>query len=101
MSENAQPNTVFIGKRPLMNYVLVAIRLFNHENAEEIKIKARGRNICKAVDMVEYLRNTYSKDIGLKSLNIFDEELLDEKGNKRNVTSIEIVITKGKNAPQF
>jgi len=94
-----QQNTIYIGKKPLMNYALIAIRFFNYENVDEIKIRARGSNICKAVDMVEYLRNMYYKDLILKDLNIFEEEVSDEKGNIKKISSIEITINKGKNAP--
>ncbi len=94
-----QQNLIYIGRKPLMNYALVAIKMFNYDNVEEIKIRARGLNICKAVDLVEYLKNMYYKDLILKDLNIFSEEVSDEKGNKKTLPSIEITINKGKNAP--
>ncbi|MCE4608232.1 MAG: DNA/RNA-binding protein AlbA [Caldisphaeraceae archaeon] len=92
-------STIFIGKKPLMSYALVAIGLFNHEDAKRIRIKARGRNICKAVDMVEYLRNIYSKDIVVQDLTIGEDEVKDEDGNPKKVPSIEIVIERGENTP--
>jgi hypothetical protein len=41
----------------------------------------------------------YYKDLILKDLNIFEEEISDEKGNIKKISSIEITINKGKNAP--
>jgi len=77
----------------------VAISLFNHEDAKRVRIKARGRNICKAVDMVEYLRNIYSKDIAVQDLTIGEDEVKDEDGNPKKVPSIEIVIERGEGTP--
>ena len=43
---------VLIGRKPVMNYVLACITLF-HGGANEIYVKARGRAISRAVDVVE------------------------------------------------
>ncbi|MCE4598628.1 MAG: DNA-binding protein Alba [Desulfurococcales archaeon] len=88
-------NAVLIGRKPVMNYVLAAIRLFNQEGASEVVIRARGRNICKAVDTVETIRNLFIKDLKIKSLNIYSEEVVDDQGKKRRISSIEIVVSKG------
>ncbi len=57
-------------------------------------IRARGRNVCKAVDTVETLRNMFLKDLKVKSINIYSEEVVDEQGKKRRVSSIEIVVSR-------
>lgn len=88
-------NAVLIGRKPVMNYVLAALRLFNQEGVEEVVIRARGRNVCKAVDTVETLRNMFLKDLKVKSINIYSEEVTDEQGRKRRISSIEIVVARG------
>jgi len=45
----AESNSVLIGRKPVMNYVLACITLF-HSGAKEVSIKARGRAISRAVD---------------------------------------------------
>ena len=42
-------NTVFVGNKPVMNYVLAVVTQFSN-GAEEVAIKARGKAICRAVD---------------------------------------------------
>ena len=37
-------NTVFVGNKPVMNYVLAVVTQFNN-GAEEVAIKARGKAI--------------------------------------------------------
>jgi len=85
-------NAVLIGRKPVMNYVLAAIRLFNQEGVSEVVVRARGKNVCKAVDTVETLRNMFLKDVKVKSINIYSEELVDQEGRKRRVSSIEIIV---------
>ena len=51
-------NFVFIGKKPIMNYVTACITFFN-SGEDHVIVKARGRAISKAVDTVELLRSFY------------------------------------------
>ena len=48
----AKENTVFVGNKPVMNYVLAVVTQFNN-GAEEVAIKARGKAISRAVDTAE------------------------------------------------
>ena len=38
-------NSVYIGSKPLMNYVLAIVTQFNAANADKVVVKARGRAI--------------------------------------------------------
>ncbi len=42
-------NTVFVGNKPVMNYVLAVVTQFNN-GADLVAIKARGKAISRAVD---------------------------------------------------
>ncbi|GAB6148008.1 DNA-binding protein Alba [Stetteria hydrogenophila] len=86
-------NAVLIGKKDVNNYVLAIIRLFS-EGAEEVIVKARGKNICKAVDAVERVRRMYMKDLIVKDVKIGSEEVEDEGGRKRLVSAMEIVLAR-------
>ena len=52
-------NTVLIGKKPTMNYVLAVVTQFNN-GADSVKIRARGNAISKAVDVAEIVRTAKS-----------------------------------------
>jgi len=54
----SEANSVLIGRKPIMNYVLACITLF-HSGAKEVSIKARGRAISRAVDVAEILRKRF------------------------------------------
>jgi len=86
-------NVVFIGKKPVMNYV-IACMTFLSSGSKKVVLKARGRAISRAVDTVEVLRRSFAKDAGLKEIKIGTEEVTREKGQKSNVSTIEITLAK-------
>ena len=89
-------NFVLIGKKPVMNYVTACITFFN-TGEKQVTVKARGRAICRAVDTVELLRRAFIKDLEIKSIEVNTEELVRaEGGQKSNVSTIEITVTKAK-----
>lgn len=88
-------NVVLIGRKPVMNYVVACLTFFN-AGEEEVVVKARGRAISTAVDTVELLRRAFVKDLELKDIQIGTEEISRLEGQKSNVSTIEITITKAK-----
>jgi DNA-binding protein len=90
-----EDNTVFIGKKPVMNYVLACLTFFN-AGGKEVTVKARGRAISRAVDTIELLRRSFVKDASVKNINIGTEEMTREEGRKSNVSTLEIIVAKAK-----
>ena len=94
---NQADNVVFIGRKPVMNYVTACITFFN-SGEKQVIVKARGRAICKAVDTVELLRRAFVKDLAIESIDINTEELdRAETGQKSNISTIEIIVSKAEN----
>ena len=91
--EGTRDNTVYVGKKEAMSYVLAALTQFNN-NANEITIKARGRMISRAVDVVEILRNKFLTTVKVKSITTSTEEMTSEDGRSSKVSAIEIVLSK-------
>ncbi|MHA1341928.1 MAG: DNA-binding protein Alba [Promethearchaeota archaeon] len=83
-------NSVFIGKRPTMNYVMAAMMLLNE--GKNCIIKARGRAISHAVDVAEILTKKFVKGAKYKDIRLSTEELTNPDGRVSNVSSIEIEI---------
>ncbi len=46
----AEDDVVFVGNKPVMNYVLAVVTQFN-SGAKDVRIMARGRAISRAVDV--------------------------------------------------
>ncbi|MBA3044144.1 DNA-binding protein Alba [archaeon] len=88
----AEENTVFIGSKPTMNYVLAVVTQFNSGN--EVVLKARGRAISRAVDVAEIVRNRFISDAKVKDIKIGTEPLTTEEGRTTNISSIEISMEK-------
>ena len=91
MSSN--DTTIFVGNKQPMSYVLAVITQFQ-SGAKEVNVKARGRLISRAVDVVEILRNKFIKDVKLGTINISTEVMKNEKGGEVNVSVIDIPLTK-------
>ena len=83
--------TVFVGNKPVMNYVLAVITQFNN-GAEEVAIKARGKAISRAVDTAEIALNRFLEGVTKKEI-ITSTEVIDTDSGKTNVSSIEIILS--------
>ena len=88
-----QSNQVLIGKKPLMNYVVACLTIFNQKENEVI-LRARGNSISKAVDVAEMLRRTFVKNLNVKSITIGSDELERPEGGTTNVSIIEVNLSK-------
>ncbi|MDI6888504.1 MAG: DNA-binding protein Alba [Methanocellales archaeon] len=91
--DKLEDNIIYVGNKPVMNYVLAAVTQFN-DGAKDVTIKARGRAISRAVDTAEVVRNRFIQDVKVKDIKIGTEELEGEKGDKINVSSIEIFLNR-------
>jgi DNA-binding protein len=83
-------NTVYVGNKPVMNYVLAVVTQFSN-GAEEVAIKARGKAISRAVDTAEIALNRFLQGVMKKEILISTEEIETDDG-RTNVSSIEIVL---------
>ncbi|MBR9682211.1 MAG: DNA-binding protein Alba [Candidatus Aenigmarchaeota archaeon] len=93
MTENADSNVVFIGKKPAMSYVLACVTQFN-DGQSDVILRARGRAISHAVDVAEIVKNKFVRDASIGNVTIGTEQVSGESGEKLNVSSIEIILQK-------
>jgi len=95
-----QAATVYIGRKPLMNYVLAVLTGFN-AGAEEVTLKARGRALSHAVDVAEVARRRFLEGVEIGKIDIGTEEIsIEEENRTRNVSTMEITLTRSKPKPQ-
>jgi DNA-binding protein len=85
-------NVVYIGRKPVMNYVLAVITNFNTRDTKQCVLKARGRAITTAVDVAEITKRRFLKDLNVEQISIGTEELAQEMGGTRSVSTIEITL---------
>jgi len=90
----SRSNTVFIGRKPVLNYVLACLTLLK-SGESEVLIKARGRSISTAVDVVEVTKNRFVNDLKIVDISIGTERLTSpDRDQPTNVSSIEIKVTR-------
>ena len=88
-----ESNSVLIGRKPVMNYVLACITFF-HGGAKEVSVKARGKAISRAIDVVEVVRRRFLPDVKVARIGIGTDQISPrERDNEQtNVSTIEIVL---------
>jgi DNA-binding protein len=86
---------VIVGVKPIMNYVVACLTLFNAGD-REVRVRARGRHISKAVDTVEMLRRVFMKDVAVDDVAVGTEGLINESGRESSVSTIDIWLTNPK-----
>ena len=89
-----ESNVIYVGRKPPMNYVLGIITSFSGSNTKEVTLKARGQAINTAVDAAEITRHRFMKNLSIGKITIGTEEMQREEGGTRNVSTIEITLTR-------
>ncbi|MCS7129014.1 MAG: RNA-binding protein, partial [Candidatus Caldarchaeum sp.] len=67
-----EDSVVLVGKKPTMNYVLATTLPL--AEGKRVVLKARGRAIAKAVDVVEVVRRRFVQNAVVEKVNIGTEE---------------------------
>ena len=86
-------NTIYVGKKGTMAYVLAVVTQMN-QGANEVLIKARGKAISRAVDVAEIVKNKFSSEARIESIATSTEEVESDEGKPVKVSAIEIKIAK-------
>lgn len=90
---------VRVGAKPVMNYVLAVLTTLMEQGTGKVVVKARGRNITKAVDAVEIVRTRFARNVKIEGINIGSQDITvknPQTGEERTrrVSSIEICLSK-------
>ena len=91
--EPIPPDTILIGRKPIMAYA-TAVMMHFQSGSKVLSVKARGRTISTAVDVVEVVRRRFfAGKLAVKEIAI-GTEALGEGSDIRNVSTIEIKLEK-------
>ena len=91
--EPIPPDTILIGKKPIMAYA-TAVMMHFQSGAKILTVKARGRSISTAVDVVEVVRRRFfAGKLAVREISI-GTQALGEGSDIRNVSTIEIKLEK-------
>jgi DNA-binding protein Alba len=88
-------HTIFIGTKTFMSYVTAVVMQFTTLNASEVVVKARGKFVAKAVDVVEVARKRFLENkIVVDKILIDSEDFTNKEGRQVRVSTIEIYLKK-------
>jgi len=91
MSNNSN-DTIFIGKKPLMTYVTSTI--VQLATKPSVTIKARGLTTSTAIDVSQIVLKKTKPAFEISNVSINSESLVSTDGRNRDVSTIEITITR-------
>jgi DNA-binding protein len=86
-------DVIFVGIKPIMTYVTATLTQLSTQPV--VTIKARGQRITQAVDVSQMIvKRMNTVGYTIKDVRIASDSLLSQDGKTRNVSTIEIDITK-------
>lgn len=86
-------DVIFVGTKPIMTYVTATLTQLSNQSF--VTIKARGQRITQAVDVSQMIvKRMNAVGYKIKDVRISSDSLLSQDGKTRNVSTIEIDITK-------
>jgi len=91
--ESRERNVIFVGTKPIMTYVTATLTQLAAQPV--VTIKARGKRITQAVDVSQMIvKRMDSVGYIISDVRIASDSLTSQDGRQRNVSTIEIDITK-------
>ena len=86
-------NVIFVGTKPIMAYVSATLTQLSTRTT--VTIKARGKRITQAVDVSQMItKRMNSVGYVISDVRISSDSLTSQDGKQRNVSTMEIDITK-------
>ena len=85
-------NQIFVGAKPFMRYVRSCEILLRNKNLKTISIRARGLNICKAVDLSLAIKNKFCSDLKLNLSVSVSTEMFAKDNRDFSVSVVELVL---------
>jgi len=86
-------DVIFVGTKPIMVYVTATLTQLSNQNT--VTIKARGKRITQAVDVSQMIvKRMDSVGYVISDVRIASDSLTSQDGRQRNVSTIEIDVTK-------
>ena len=86
-------NVIFVGKKSVMTYVHATLMLLSNEPT--VTIKARGRSITTAVDVSQVIvKRMNAVGYRVSDVRVFSERMTSLDGKQRNVSTIEIDVSR-------
>ncbi len=97
MEKDGKDNIIYVGGKPFMNYVTGIVMQFTTKEAEEVIVKARGRYISRAVDIVEVAKKRFLENkVEIDNIKVDSEEFENDDGKNVRVSTMDIVLIKKK-----
>ncbi len=93
LTELDERDVIFVGTKPILSYVSATLTQLSTRHT--VTIKARGKRITQAVDVSQMIvKRMNTVGYVVSDVRILSDSLTSQDGKLRNVSTIEIDITK-------
>lgn len=90
-----EPRTVYVGRKPVMNYVLAVVTSFSESKTDKVILKARGNAITAAVDVAEISRRRFLEGVIVDKIEVGTEDMhIREENRTKKVSTIDITLAR-------
>jgi len=86
-------NEILVGGKAVLAYAYTVNYLFNEKKLKEIKLKARGKMIQKAVSLAEFVKKV-NKEAKVSNIEIGSDKTQNKEKKDVFVSFIEITLSK-------
>ena len=93
MSDIVREGLVIVGRKPVMNYVVACLSVFN-SGVACIRVKARGLAICRAVEVIMLLKKAFIKNLVIQNITIDTQDFSRPNRQDTRVSTIDILLIK-------
>lgn len=92
-AQQGSDNCIFVGDKPFMNYVAAIIMQFSTHEQPSVQIKARGKHISRAVDVMEVtLKDFLDEEIILKEISTDSDIVRNREGKQVRVSTVNMLL---------
>lgn len=90
--KDIKENVILVGSKPFLAYLKSVNTLFRGKKLKNIELRARGKNIQKAVDLAESSRNKFCHDLRITCSNVeIGTEKFTSKEDKNKEISVSTI----------
>ena len=95
MEKKEDNDFVLVGSKDFIQYIKSVEHLMKRKGKKKVTLKARGKNMGKAIDLAEASKNKFLADLKLSLENIkTDTEKFEKDGEERSVSCISIELVR-------
>ncbi len=95
MTAQNQDNEIYVGEKPFMNYVTAIVMQFTTQQQDTVHVKARGKHISRAADVVEIAIHDFLDGVAeVSNIELTSQQVTNKENKLVRVSTLHITLQK-------